>query len=169
MEDSTPQDRQLAPVRPPIEARNVGDAPDAQSTSTFNQMSRRGYNRVIENYDAIPRSVVPDTSWAAQPLIQNTGQLANYGQPDLSLNNGVSNSGQVQQPITPYYDINNPLGLSADLFSKFFSAAPVEGPQSPVLVGDTGSSSTGGSNAGLFFILIIVGIGGYFLYRRFKQ
>lgn len=169
MEDSTNNDRQLQPVRQPITARSVGNAPDAQPTSTFGAMATRGFNRVVETYDVLPSAVIPDTSWAVQPLGGNQGQLANYGQPDLSINNGVSTSGQTQQPLTPYYDLSNPLGLSADLFSKFFSSAPVESPQSPVLVGDTGVSTSSGSNAGLLLILAVLAIGGYFIYRRMKQ
>lgn len=169
MEDSNNQNRELQPTRQPISTRTVGNAPDAQSTSTFDRMAVRGSGRQIVTYDVLPTLVIPDTSWASQPLVTNQGQLAQYGQPDLSVSNGVSTSGQTQQPVTPYYDINNPLGLSADLFSKFFSAAPTESPQSPVLVGDTGISTSSGSNAGLLLLLAAIAIGGYFIYRRMKQ
>lgn len=169
MEDSTNSDRQLQPLRTPISARTVGNAPDAQPTSTFDRMAVRGNGRRIETYDVLPAVVIPDTSWANRPLVSNRGEFAVYGQPDLSVNGGVSASGQTQQPVTPYYDINNPLGLSADLFSKFFSAAPTESPQSPVLVGDTGVSTSKGSNAGLLLLLTVLAIGGYFIYRRMKQ
>ena len=166
MEDSTNNDRQLQPTRQPISARTVGNAPDAQSVSTFDRMVVRGNGRRIETYDVLPPVVIP----ATPPLIfRNPGELAQYGQPDLSISNGVSSSGQTQQSITPYYDINNPLGLSADLFSKFFSAAPIESPQSPVLVGDTGVGTSSGSNAGLLLLLGVIAIGGYFIYRRMKQ
>ena len=172
MEDSTNNtgnDRQLQPVRTPISTRTVGNAPDAQPVSTFDRMSQRGVNRVIETYDVLPVQQAGNTDYANHAIEIQNPQLADYGQPDLTINKGVSSSGQTQQPVTPYYDISNPLGLSADLFSKFFSAAPTEGPQSPVLVGDTGISTSKGSNAGLLLLLAVVAIGGYFIYRRMKQ
>lgn len=128
---------------------------------------RQMENRSMVVVDSTPVQVVPDTSYAT--VQGNPGNLSAYGQPDLTIANGVSSTGQTQQPITPYYDISNPLGLSADLFSKFFSNAPTDSPQSPVVVGDTGTSTGTGSNAGLLIVLVLLGIGGYFLYRRFKQ
>lgn len=174
MADNTTSDRTLAPVRQPIETRTVGNAPDAQvaaGISTYERMSQRGYNRVIETYDVIPTQVQGDTSFANHAIQINNSQLADYGQPDLSVSNGVSNTGATQQPVTPayLYDVNNPLGLVSDLFSRFYGGTPTESPQSPVVVGDTATGTSSGSNAGLFILIAIVGIVGYFVYRRMKQ
>ncbi len=161
-------DRQLAPVREPLQARtttnpDVARGADVQRSAISRDMGTRQLITVTETQ--IP---APDMSWAAQPLAPNTGGFAGYGQPDLTLNTGV-NSNFVQQQDLPRYDLQNPLGLSADLFSRFFSNAPTESPQSPVVVGDVGTSSGTGSNAGLLLVIAVLGIGGYFLYRRFKQ
>lgn len=162
MPESTDRSATLAPVRQPLQARMGSNASDAQNVSTFTNMSTRAYNREIQTYDVIPQQ---SAGVAPNPVVQNTGQFAEYGQADLTVNSGVSLSGQTQ----PLYDITNPLGLTADLFSRFFSSAPVESPQSPVVVGDTSLSQSKSGNAGLFLVLILLGIGGYFIYRRYKN
>lgn len=164
MEDSTTTRLGSTGDRLPPPSR---DGQPRQIETPRNATAPRSAGRSIEVYEQLPAKVIPDVSPAL--VIGNPGDLSAYGQPDLTLHNGVSNTGQTQQPITPYYDISNPLGLSADLFSKFFSNAPTDSPQSPVVVGDVGASSGTSSNAGLLLVLAILGIGGYFLYRRFKQ
>lgn len=168
MAEPTTPDRQLQPAREPIQARTVGNAPDAQVQSTFDRMSLRGYDRVIETYDVLPTQQPGNVDFANHAITIQNSQLADYGQPDLSVSNAVSTSGQTQQP-TYLYDPNTALGLAGDLFSRFFANTPTESPQSPVVVGDTGSTTSSGSNAGLFLVLILLGVGGYFIYRRMKN
>lgn len=168
MAEPTTPDRQLQPAREPIQTRTVGNAPDVQAQSTFDRMSQRGYNRVIETYDVLPTQQPGNVDFANHAITLQTSQLADYGQPDLNVTTGVSVSGQTQQP-TYLYDPNTALGLAGDLFSRFFSNTPTESPQSPVVVGDTGTTTSSGSNAGLFLILILLGVGGYFIYRRMKN
>jgi len=165
--DQTQPERSLPATRAAITNRTMGGTTDAPVQSTFERVQARSVNRVIETYDELPAQVVPNHDWAANLRIENDGQLAAYGQPDLSVRNGVSVSGQVQQPLPPYYDISNPLGLTADLFSKFFSQAPTETAGSPVVVGDASIGNAKSGNAGLVIVLALLAIGGYFLYKRY--
>jgi hypothetical protein len=101
--------------------------------------------------------------------VLNYGDLGNYRMPadvDLTLDSGIPPGGQPQQPM---YGDGDPFRIAADLFSRFYGGAPVESPQSPVVVGDASIGSSGGSNTGLIIILLVVVGGGYFIYRRYAQ
>lgn len=165
--EQTQPERSLPATRAAIANRTMGSTTDAPAQSTFERVQARSVNRVIETYDELPAQVVPNHDWAVNLRIENNGGLADYGQPDLTVNSGVSVSGQVQQPLPPYYDISNPLGLTADLFSKFFSQAPTETAGSPVVVGDASIGTAKTGNTGLVLVLALLAIGGYLLYRRY--
>ncbi len=114
------------------------------------------------------RSVTTDSEQEyTTPNIQNPSNAWDFFTPPvINTDVSVSTSGQPQQPL---YGDEDPYRIAADVFSKFYSNAPTEGPQSPVVVGDTGSSTGGGSNAGIIVILLVVGVVGYFLYKRYNK
>lgn len=87
-----------------------------------------------------------------------------FGLPSLAQDSGVSNG--VTQPRSFG---SNPLGILADLFASSYGRAPVESPQAPIVVGDASVGSGGGSNAGLLVLLAIIGIVGYFIYKRMNK
>ena len=159
--------RELPPPREPMQPRAIPTASRVVGTggidtSTFERMSQRSIaGRAIEVYDVLPNIPQGNVDFARQPLSPTT--------PDTPVTSGVTSNGNIVAPPQYLYDPSTAFGLAGDLFSRFYSNAPVESPQSPVVVGDTGFSQGKSSNAGLFLVVIILGIGGYFLYRRMKN
>lgn len=136
-------------------------------TESTPRQDMQGSLRNVSGRSITDKETTPVTQTGAgfvsKPL--SASDLANFfGDPSLVQDSGVPNG--VAQPRSFG---SNPLGILADLFSYAYGRAPVESPQAPVVVGDASVGSSGGSNAGLFVLLAIVGIVGYFIYKRMKQ
>lgn len=140
---------------------------NARSVPTQTTQSMQGTLREVSGRAITAKETTPVTQTGAgfesKPL--STADMPDFfGVPSLVQDSGVPNG------VTPPRSFgSNPLGILADLFSSAYGRAPVESPQAPVVVGDASVGSSGGSNAGLFVLLAIVGIVGYFIYKRMKQ
>lgn len=149
-------DRELQPVRTPIE-RN---SPPAVITPRQSLLDTRDtYSRGVTDNADVKQG---DTSFAQKPLSPYYGEPA----PNTTINSGVSSSGQVQRPL---YGDGDPFRIAADLFSRFYGGAPTEQPQAPVVVGDASIGQSRGSNTGLLILLVVIGVAGYYLYRRYAS
>lgn len=135
---------------------------DPKQTTQDKQGTLRNVSgRSITDKEKTP--VTPQTQFRSKPL--NASDMPDFfGVPSLAQDSGVPNG--VTQPKSFG---SNPLGILADLFASSYGRAPVESPQAPIVVGDVSAGSGGGSNAGLLVLLAIVGIVGYFIYKRIKQ
>lgn len=79
---------------------------------------------------------------------------------------GVNSQTPSSQPI---YGDDDPFRIAADVFSRFYGGAPEERPDEPVIVGDTSMSSGSSGNGRLLVLLAVVGVVGYFLYKRYAS
>lgn len=173
MIENQPEDRYVPPTREPMEQRTTtANAPRMPSgglydgVSTFDRANNRQINRGFE-IGVRDTTINPSFSTFAENLrIAPPAPLT----PDLTVTSGVTANGNNVKAPQYLYDPNTVLGLAGDLFSRFYAGTPAEQPQSPVVVGDVGLTSSGQSgNSGLFLVLIVLAIGGYFIYRRFKN
>lgn len=132
-----------------------------QTTLDMQGTLRNVSGRSITDKETTP--VTPQTQIESKPL--NALDMPDFfGLPSLAQDNGV------QAAVTqPKSFGNNPLGILADLFASSYGRAPVESPQAPIVVGDASAGSGGGSNAGLLVLLAIIGIVGYFIYKRMNK
>lgn len=163
-------ERYVPPVREPIQPRTNPDIERGGSVvggvSTFDRAMNRNADRSID-YNA--KEVASNQAFMqfAQDLrIAPPAPLST----DLSVTSGVTSNGNIAAQPKYLYDPSSVLGLAGDLFSRFYSNTPSDTQQEPVIVGDTSLTSSGQSNGtGLFLVLIVLGIGGYFIYRRMKN
>lgn len=140
---------------------------NARSVPTQTTQSMQGTLREVSGRSITDKETTPVTQTGAgfesKPL--NASDMPDFfGLPSLAQDNGV------QAAVTqPKSFGSNPLGILADLFASSYGRAPVESPQAPIVVGDASAGSGGGSNAGLLVLLAIIGIVGYFIYKRMNK
>lgn len=156
-------ERTLNPSRQAIEPRGV-EANQSERKSLVETRQSPNARGVIDYNEKVERTVVIP-SWGA-----TAGNLTFYDvfpRPpiDQPITSGVSQTGQ---PLQPIYGDDDAFRIAADVFSKFYGAAPTETAQSPVVVGDAAFATQGGSNVGLILILGLIGVAGYFLYKKYR-
>lgn len=124
-----------------------------------------GGRGVVDASNPQPSAIIP--SWAVGAIGNPIDWIF------VSGNSGGQATGvppsTASNPVAIYGN-GDPFAIAADLFSKFFSASPsLSQPTQPVVVGDAGLQKSGGSSLLIIVIVGIVAIGGYYLYKRYKQ
>lgn len=155
-------ERQINPARESLAPRNTEPALAGARSS---MIETRPANRSVTDYDSKTENTVVIPSWGSSAGSLKFNDVFPKPPSELTITSGVIQSGQTQ----PIYGDSDPFRIAADVFSRFYSGTPTETPQSPVVVGDTSTSGGRSGNGGLFVLLAVVGVVGYFLYKRYAQ
>lgn len=160
-------DRYLAETRLPNSRTNAletGGAID-RSLSTRDAMQARDSNRVITVSDSFPQVSSPDLTELNNWLVNNASKTVQVPwNPDI-----IANQQNVTSPSATGVTqvVNDPFLTLADIFRN--SGSPTSQPQQvgSALVPVTSQSSSG--NFSIVIILLVVGVAGYFIWKKYKS